>query len=139
MEIVPKGITAPMTIYDVGGIGAPYDRQLAIGNDDPLVPLRAPIAVRVLVLVGKSASGEGQPGELVSLSSRVGRVRAARPVAPMENVKIELLGQELSGVELWGKTIAARTPASAHETSFDVWFTSIPDEVRARLAKKTRD
>ena len=27
----------------------------------------------------------------------------------------------------------------ASETSFDVWFTSIPDEVRAMLAKNTRD
>jgi hypothetical protein len=28
MEIVPKGVSAPMTIYDVAGIGAPYDRHL---------------------------------------------------------------------------------------------------------------
>jgi len=48
------------------------------------------------------------------------------------------LGQELAGVELWGKTLAARPPATAPET-FDVWFTSIPDEVRAMLAKNTRD
>jgi adenylate cyclase len=135
MEIVPKGVTAPMTIYDVGGIGAPYHRHLAIGNDEPLVQLRAPVAVRFIVLRGKSASGEAQPGELVSLSSRVGRVRADRAVAPMENVKIEIRGDDPVGVELWGKTIARRAPDhdSADETSFDVWFTSIPDEARAVL------
>jgi hypothetical protein len=120
-----------MTIYDVGGIGAPYDRHLAIRNDEPLVQLSAPIAVRFLVLRGKSASGEGQPGELLSLSSRVGRIRAHRPVAPMENVKIEILDEELRGVELWGKTIAARAPASTTEASFDVWFTSVPEPLRA--------
>jgi adenylate cyclase len=127
-EIVAKGVTGPLTIYDVGGVGAPYDRHLQPHSDGPLVPLSAPIAVRILVLEGKSASGQGQPGELVSLSSRVARIRAARPVARLENVKIEILDKDLSGVELWGKTIAR-----PDETSFDVCFTSIPDEVRAVL------
>ena len=133
MEIVPKGLTSPITIYDVGGIGAPYDRHLPARNDEPLVPLNAPIAVRFLVLKGKSASGEGEPGEIVSLSSRVGRVRAARPVAPMENVKIEIWDEDLRGTELWGKTIATGAAAGASEATFDVWFTSIPDAVRKVL------
>lgn len=134
MEIAPKGIAAPMTIYDIGGIGAPYHRHLTIRNDEPLVPLRAPIAVRFLVLKGKSARGEGTPGELVALSSRFGRVRSDRPVAAMENVKIEIREEALWGVELWGKTIAPRAPSeSAQQTTFEVWFMSIPDEVRALL------
>ena len=133
MEILPKGVAAPMTIYDVGGIGAPYHRHLGLRVDEPLLALPASVAVRVLVVQGKSAHGEGEPGELVALSSRVGRIRAPRPVAPMENVRIELCDDELAGVELWGKTIAARAPAA--ESTFDVWFLSIPDEVRAVIER----
>jgi adenylate cyclase len=138
MEIVPKGVTAPMTIYDVGGIGAPYNRYLAMRSDEPLVPLTSPIAVRFLVLKGKSAGGEGQSGEIVSLSSRVGRVRADCPVAPMENVKIEIWDEDLWGTELWGKTIAAHAIGGpgVKEASFDVWFTSIPDDVREVLSAR---
>jgi adenylate cyclase len=133
MQVQPKGVAAPMTIYDVGGIGAPYHRHLAGDDDEPLVALPAPIAVRVLVLEGKSVRGDGLSGELVSLSSRIGRIRADRAVAPMENVKIEIGGDALRGVELWGKTIAPRWPASASETTFDVWFVALPDDVRAVL------
>jgi adenylate cyclase len=140
MEIAPKGIAGPMTIYDIGGVGAPYDRHLIVLDDDALTPLHAPLAVRVVILQGKSARGDGQPGELVALSSRVGRIRAAGPVAPMQNVKIELRADGLLGVELWGKTIAPRASASAagdtpggESDTFDVWFVSIPDELRACL------
>jgi adenylate cyclase len=137
MEIVPKGVAAPLTLYDVGGIGAPYDRHLAVRNAEPLVRLRAPIAVRFVVVEGKSAHGEAQAGELVALSSTVGRVRAERVVAALENVKLELRREGGgAGLELWGKTIAAHAAAAAAsetETTFDVWFTSMPGEARALL------
>ena len=131
MEIAAKGVTAAMTIYDVGGIGAPYHRDLAIRSDEPLVPLATPVAVRCFVLRDKRASGEGEPGELVALSSRIGRIRVARPVAAMEHVKIEIRADGLTGVGLWGKTVA-QSP-SAGDASFDVWFMAIPDAVRAAI------
>jgi adenylate cyclase len=133
MQIVPKGVITPMTIYDIGGIGAPYELYLQARNDEPLRALPTPIAVRVVVLEGKSAGGEGQPAELIALSTRIGRIRAARAVAALENVKIELRAGALAGVELWGKTVAAPASANIDEGSFDVWFTSIPEPVRAAL------
>jgi len=135
MEITAKGLTAAVTIYDVGGIGHPYNRDLAIRNDESLVPLTAPVAVRCFVIRDKRTSGEGQHGELVALSSRIGRIRVARPIAAMEHVKIELRAEGLMGVGLWGKTIAP--PAGARDASFDVWFMSIPEEVRAAILSST--
>lgn len=135
MEISAKGVTEAMTVYDVGGIGAPYHLDLPIRQDEPLVPLTTPVAVRCFVLQGKRASGEGQPGELVALSSRIGRIRVARPIAAMEHVKIELRHEALLGVGLWGKTIA-QSP-SAGDASFDVWFMSIPEAVRAAILPST--
>ena len=129
MEIAAKGVTAAVTIYDVGGIGAPYNLDLAVRDDEPLVPVIPPVAVRCFVVRDKRTSGDGQPGELVAMSSRVGRIRVARPIAAMEHVKIELRTEGLMGVGLWGKTIAA--PPS--DASFDVWFISIPEQVRAAI------
>ena len=122
-----------MTIYDVSGIGPPYDRYLTPRDSEPLVPLRLPFAVRFLVLKGKSAGGDGEPGDVIALSSRVARIHAARRVAPMQNVKIEIRDEALGVKEIWGKTIVARTPLSEDqtETTFDVWFTSIPHDVQA--------
>jgi adenylate cyclase len=131
MEIVPKGVTTPMKIYEVGGIGAPYDRYLAISKSEPLVPLKSPIPVRFVILQGGSGSGPTHSGALVSLSSRMGRVRADHAVAPMENVKIELCNQNLRAAELWGKIIVRIASAQPNLCTFDVWFTSMSDEVRA--------
>jgi class 3 adenylate cyclase len=136
MESLPKGAATPVTIFDVVGVGAPYDRHLVL-RDDPLVPLAAPVAVHFRVLHGKSADGERVPGELVALSSTVGRIRAAGPVPPLQNLKVELDRDDLRGVELWGKTVASRTPVGEAGGSFDVWFASVPDEVRATLEGAT--
>jgi len=136
MEITAKGVSAAMTIYDVGGIGAPYHRDLPIRTDEPLVPLASPVPVRCFVLRDKRASGEGLPGELVALSSRIGRIRAAHPVAAMEHVKIELRQDGLMGVGLWGRTVA-QSP-TADDASFDVWFMSIAEPVRAAIVSSSR-
>jgi adenylate cyclase len=133
MEILAKGSREPLTIHDVAGLGA---RRLASRHDEPLVALAEPLAVSVLVLAGKRVHGEGQPGELVAFSSRIGRVRSERPIAAMQNVRIELREPELWGVELWGKTLAPRDPA-ATEPGFDVWLLSIPEEVAALLARRS--
>jgi len=132
MEIVAKGVTAAMTVYEVGGIGAPYDRHLALRKDEPLVPLAAPVGLRYLVLRDKRSSGEWQHGDLVALSSRMGRIRVARPLAAMEYVKIEIRAEGLLGIDLWGKTVASRD--GAPDASFDVWFMSIPEQVRVKIA-----
>jgi adenylate cyclase len=134
MEILPKGVAGAITIFDVHGIGAPYDRYLTPRDIEPLVPLEMPLAVRVLVLEGKSANGQGESAEIISLSSRVGRVRARHRVLPLQNVKIEMWDEDLRGRELWGKTSVALAGATSDETTFDVWFTSVPDVVREVLA-----
>jgi len=135
MEIVPKGSRELLTIHDVAGIGAPYHRRLARRHDEPLVPLAEPVAVHVHVLEGKLVHGKGQPGALVAISSRIGRVRSERPIAAMQNVRIELREPELWGVELWGKTLVPREAAG--EPGFDVWLLTIPEEVGALLARRS--
>jgi len=87
------------------------------------------------VLRDKRASGEGLHGELVALSSRIGRIRAASPVAAMAHVKIEIREDGLIRVELWGTTVA-QSP-SAGDASFDVWSMSIPEPVRAAILSST--
>jgi hypothetical protein len=121
-----------MTIHDVAGIGAPYDLQLPVPADAPLVRLVPPIAVRFVVLEGKSARGAIEAGTLVALSSRVGRLRVERPLAAMENLKLELAEDGLPQVAIWGKTIASDAG------SCDVWFVALPDELRGVLEARTR-
>jgi len=138
MELSFKGVAVPMTIYDVAGIGAPYHRQLAVWVDDAPALLGTPLAVRYFVLEGKTAHGDGLAGEIVALSSRIARVRADDPVAPLANVKIELRAEALRGVDLWGKVIAPRAPATDDAASpatrcFDVWLVELPDELRAAV------
>ena len=133
MEIVPKGFAGPMKLHDVRGIGAPYHLYLGSRKAEALVPLAPPVPVRFVVLQGDSASGDLHAAELVSLSSSVGRFRAEHPVAPMENLRVEIRDQKLRGAQFWGKTMARVADARPNDNTFDVWFTSVPDEIRSEF------
>jgi adenylate cyclase len=125
--IAPKGVSAPMVVHEVRGIGAPYHLELPARVEEPLRVLAVPVAVRVVLVKDKSADGDGEPGELVAMSARVVRVRSRLQVAAMENVKVEIREGALVGVELWGKIVAG----GEGEGGFDVWCAAIPDAVAA--------
>jgi adenylate cyclase len=129
MEVEPKGMP-PTRLYDVGGIGAPYDLFLNRPTE-AILDLPEPIPLRFFVVQGKDVSAEAEAGELTSLSSHVGRIRAARQVAPLQNLKLQLANGALGGLEFWAKTIPRPVQQNG---GFDVWFTALPDGVRRLVA-----
>jgi hypothetical protein len=78
----------------------------------------------------KHVEGTVFKGRLVSLSSKVGVVRAESLAAPLSNIKIELMhpnGQEIAG-DLYAKVVESSTD---NETGFSVRFTSMSPEITA--------
>jgi len=128
LEVELKGMAAPVTLYDVGGIGGRHQRFL--GRDlEPVLELATPIPVRFVLLDGKRLRGDWAAGEIVALSSRRARIRSARVVAPLHDLKLELGAG--GGAALWAKTL----PGPAAEVDgFEAWFTAVPDELRRELA-----
>ena len=138
MEVEPKGVKEPITIYEVGGMGGEHNLFLPEQQED-LSPLTAEIEIRYTVLEEKFAGRTVLEGHLVKLSTREAEVFSEHPVPPLSNLKIQVIDTEGRVVpgDLYGKVVGQ--PEDDH-TRFYLRFTSMPSEiatfVRGLLASK---
>jgi class 3 adenylate cyclase len=131
MQVEPKGVSEALTLYDVGGIGAPYHRFLPEPYDT-LVPLDPGLMLRYTVLEEKHVGRTVFTGRFVQLSTKGGVIHSAHLVPPLSNIKIWLAtptGTELPG-DLYGKVVPHPT---TRETYFWVRFISRAPQVTTFL------
>ncbi|MCZ6681422.1 MAG: triple tyrosine motif-containing protein, partial [Candidatus Poribacteria bacterium] len=131
MKVEPKGVTEPITIYEVGGIGGVYNLFLP-EQQAALTPLSTKIPIRYTVLEDKFAGRTIFTGHIVKVSAKAAEVESETPVAPLSNLRLQVLdtsGQAVKG-DLYGKVVG---PLKAGQDKFDLRFTSIPKEVGAFL------
>lgn len=136
LEIIPKGVKAPITVYEVGGIDNGYMISIPPRIDKPLLELLRPVAVGFQVLAGKHAGEDEHRGVLVRMSPGAAEICSVVVPEKMENLKISLL-DELGGEmisPLYGKVTERFLSSSP---SFRVDFTSIPQDV-ATFTEKVR-
>jgi adenylate cyclase len=130
LHVEVKGMTQPITLYEVQGIGGQYNLLLRARDDaaDALVRLREEIALRCTVLAGKHPSGLVFTGSVVRLSATGAEVRSEQPLAPLSDLKLQFVGrngQEIPG-DLYGKVVGYPTD---RDSGFAVRFTSIPPQL----------
>ncbi len=131
MQVEPKGVHAALTLYDVGGIGAPYHCFLPEPHDT-LVPLDPVLVLRYTVLEEKHVGRTVFTGHLVQLSAKGGVICSDHPVSVLSNIKIWLTtrtGEALPG-DLYGKVVPRPTTS---EACFAVRFTSTAPDVTVFL------
>ena len=68
-QVQPKGVKEPMTIYDIGGVGAPYNRSL-VTEDEEFIPLVVPIGLTYQLLDGKHVGTQHHAAEIIALSPK---------------------------------------------------------------------
>jgi adenylate cyclase len=134
MRIEPKGIRAELDVYDVGGIGAPYDVALAV-TQEALVPVQPPIAISYAVLEGKHVGASSFSGLIVGLSRRQARIVSDQPLGALTNLKLSLLdttGVALAG-DIYGKVVAGDAAPGGILLRFTSVEPAIAKELDARL------
>jgi adenylate cyclase len=122
MQVEPKGVHEALTLYDVRGIGAPYNYFLPEPHD-PLVPLDPVLVLRYTVLEEKHVGRTVFTGRLMQLSAKSGVIYSDHPVPALSNIKIWLTtrtGANLPG-DLYGKVVTHSTTSKMY---FRVRFTS---------------
>jgi class 3 adenylate cyclase/ActR/RegA family two-component response regulator len=126
MVVEPKGVKAPITIYDVGGIGGEYDLFLPEKAAEYL-PLMEEIPLRYWVVEGKRTQLSSREGRLVKLASDGAELRLDSAVAPFSNLKLQLIGVsgESAGLDFYVKALRGTDDRGAIPVS----FTSVPPEV----------
>ncbi len=131
LEIEAKGVDETTIVHDVRGIGGSFDLLLP-DFEDELVDLRETIPLRFTVVEGKHLGSDWLRGRLVRLSAQAGEVTSPEKVAPLSNLKLQLLdvdGHSIDG-DLYGKVVGQR--GEIHDR-FYLHFTSVPIEGQAFL------
>lgn len=132
IELVAKGVATPVKVYDISGLGGPYNLFLPV-SENRLRTLHEAIPLQYTVLIGKHITHVVHAGRLVKLSAHGGEVYADTltapvPVAPMDDVRMELVARQ--GVSVAGHVYGKVTEVLTGPVSgFRVHFTSIPPGV----------
>jgi adenylate cyclase len=128
MEVMPKGVKKPITIYEVGGIRGEFDLFLPEKVEMDLPELPRPFPILFTILEGKHAGNEARSGTVVRMLDTAAEISADVTPDKLTNLKIsvsDMEGNEIT-TDLYAKVIGA---VSGHPGTFKVQFTSIPLEV----------
>jgi adenylate cyclase len=131
LTVAPKGVPAPITLYDVGGIGGAHQLFLPEHNEE-LRPVLKEIPIRYTVLEGKFAGPTVLTGRLVKLAAMAAELHTNEPVVSLSNLKIHLIypnGEAVLG-DLFAKVVGTPNEMATHVV---IRFTSVPQDVRTFL------
>ncbi|OUL24618.1 adenylate/guanylate cyclase domain-containing protein [Nostoc sp. T09] len=132
LRVEPKGIKAPITIYDIGGIGGKYNLYLP-KSEENMVKLNQEIPLEYTILEGKHAVGTIFLGELVCLSENGAQLRSQHSLEPLSNLKMKLLNAlEVApgDGDIYAKVLKKSTEDEHH---FLIRFTAVPPKVSTIL------
>ncbi|NEO82839.1 MAG: adenylate/guanylate cyclase domain-containing protein [Spirulina sp. SIO3F2] len=139
-EVMPKGVRAPIAIYDVGGIGGEYQLYLD-RTPEVFYPLAQPIELTYSLLEGKHLNVHALPGKLVQLSARGAEIWVqpdADHPAPLNNLKFSLQPPDPDPrltEDIYGKV--KENPLS--EQGFYLTFTAQPPAIAKYLQALYRE
>lgn len=134
MEVMPKGVKRPITIYEVGGIRGDYNIFLPEKEQIEFMELQRLLRIKFTILEGKHASNEMYEGTIARMAERSVEVQTDVMAERLTNLKISLCnndGDEITS-DLYGKIteIFSESPPT-----FKVNFTSVPPEAEDFLKK----
>ncbi|EDZ97044.1 adenylate/guanylate cyclase [Limnospira maxima CS-328] len=134
-QVQPKGVQKPITIYELGGVGVPYNLYLK-REKELFVVLPEPISLQYTVLEGKHVGENVFSGTIVELSAREAKVQAesedeAYLPLPMTNIKLNFSSDMCgSGAEdVYAKVLEY----PAEPGHFYIHFTAKSPELEAKL------
>jgi class 3 adenylate cyclase/HAMP domain-containing protein len=128
-EVIPKGAEAPIHIYEIGGIGAPYHLVLEAKDPAPVL-LAANVPLLYAVLDGKDAGGDQRRAFVYGLSRKGAEMEMEQPLDLLTNIKMNLsdVPEELAARDFYGKVIET---AGEPPNRYRIRFTSTPPEIAA--------
>ena len=127
-QVEPKGATRSLQLYEVGGIGEPFNLSLPT-RSETLCPLPQSLPFRFTVLEEKFVGRTVHEGRLAAVSESEAGIESALALVPLSNLKIELepvVGTNPGG-EIYAKVIGAATGASGQTR---IRFTSVSPDLK---------
>ena len=127
-QVEPKGATRSLQLYEVGGIGEPFNLSLP-SRSEALCPLPQPLPISFTVLEEKFVGRTVHEGRLAALSDSEAGIESELSLVPLSNLKIELkpVAGANPGGEIYAKVIGAVAGASGQTR---IRFTSLSPELK---------
>lgn len=125
----------PVTFYDVGRIGAPYNLSLPDPKNN-LLSLQNELPIQYMLVEGKQLIGPAIRGTLVKVSRRGAEIYSDVAIAPLCNIRIMLLPHakpDTISEDIYAKV--TDTPID-YQTGFRVHFTNISPRMLKILLKQ---
>ncbi len=132
-QVRPKGVPEAIEIFEVLGIGAPYELRLN-RLQQRLGPLQRPLALRVTPLDGKQLTDVELAGRMTAYGE--GRARLEVEAGELElltNLILRIPDPPRADQEAYAKTVARE------EGAWTVRFTALSPELEARFNAAGRD
>ncbi|MDH3884363.1 MAG: adenylate/guanylate cyclase domain-containing protein [Desulfobacterales bacterium] len=135
-EVKFKGLDQPVRLYDVGGIGDPYQVFLPQKKEVPMKRLSSPLPIECFLLEGKTVSDNAIIGRITCLGENAAEASLDQTVDMYANLRILITGQEAPGFsELYAKVMPKeQSDAIGSGDGIRIEFTSVPDEVKKFLS-----
>jgi adenylate cyclase len=128
-QVEPKGATRKLQLYEVGGIGEPFNLSLP-SRSEALCPLPQPLPICFTVLEAKFLGQTVYEGRLAAISDFEAGLESELSLVPLSNLKIEVKSAAGAnpGGEIYAKVIGAVAGASGQTR---IRFTSLSPELKA--------
>jgi adenylate cyclase len=136
-EVKFKGLAQAVCLYDVGGIGDPYQVFLPEKKEVPMKRLNSPLPIECFLIEGKTVSDNVVTGHITCLGQNAADVALDRAIAAYANLRILLASPEAAGLsEFYAKVISQEvSDETPSDNSRRLEFTSMPEEVRQFMDK----
>ncbi len=132
LEAQFKGMTQPMTLYDVTAIKGEYNVALSEKKAHKFVKINPPISITCSPMEGKLVSKDTIPGQITHIRDTTIAVSAEQPFVLRSNLRLMITEDEASTLpEMYAKVINVAPPEPHTSiTQSHMEFTWLPEEAK---------
>ena len=136
MQVSPKGVREPMTIYELNGLQGKY--QLTLDSDSyELSTVGSPVEMELELMDGKHASSKNFKGKLIRLNkASQAEIESEKEISPLSDLRIALRNKdgELIGDNLYAKKVDDTQVDG--KTLHRIQFAVMTEDLRTELLSK---
>jgi adenylate cyclase len=135
MEVEPKGVDSPITIYEVTGIRGGFNLSVPIPKEPVLAPVTPPIKVNFSFVTEKHVDATFHKGLLVNYGDGLADILSERKVRKFSDLKVllQIDGPPGAVFTLYGK-VRKNLEDDESTKGFQIYFGTVPPEVEAVLS-----
>ena len=133
MTLSAKGVSAPVSIYEVEGLSGDYNVFLPVRTFNT-IPLKTPIPVQFNLIDSKHVGGTMYRGHILSMSAMGAWLQTDDHVEVLTNLKLDFSPEQPASSRISGELYAKTIDRSEDDTTYLLRFTAVPEEVATAIS-----